>query len=214
MAVESLEKGPEHLNYLTYEALVTPEILRRIARAQQEGYHAVVVGCFNDTAVPEGREIATQMAVVGPGEASFLLASSLGRRWCVLVSEKKCIPRMTQNAIRYGFDTKFVRFRTAGIAVHDFQADPKHTEAVLFAEARDAIDSERAEVVILGCTAQFGFYERLQRRLAVPVLDAAIVGLKQAEHLIELGITCGWHHSKALSFAGPSGEDFTVSELS
>jgi len=46
--VRSLERGPHHLEYHYYGALVLPDTLHLIKEAEREGFDAVVVGCFYD----------------------------------------------------------------------------------------------------------------------------------------------------------------------
>jgi len=49
--------------------------------------------------------------------------------------------------------------------VVDFQADAATTLTKLREKAREAVEGDGAEVVILGCTMQFGFYVELQEHL-------------------------------------------------
>jgi len=201
--VVSLDRGPTHLNFISYEALVVPEILKKACFAERDGYNAVIVGCFNDTGVSEARELTNKLYVIGPGEASHKLASVFGQRWCVLVSQEKCIPRMRNNAIRYGFGPERVIFRSLDIGVHEFQSDLGRTKEALSLAAHEAVRRDRVETIILGCTAQYGFYKELQKELGIPVLDVAIAALKYSEFLIEIGQVTSWYHSKALSYATP-----------
>ena len=84
ISVESTERGPRDLEYRYYEALVIPDTLHRVVRAEQEGYDAVVLGCFYDPGLEAAREIAT-LIVVGPGEASMFLAATLGHRFSIVI---------------------------------------------------------------------------------------------------------------------------------
>jgi len=207
--VVSLTSGPTHLNFLSYEALVVPDVLEKVCQAERNGYDAAIVGCFNDTGVWEARELTNKLYVVGPGEASYYLASMLGQRWCVLVSQEKCIPRMAHNALRYGFGAERVVFYSVGIGVHEFQSVPEHTKEALLSAAQEAIKRDRVEVIILGCTALYGFYLDLQKELGLPVLDAAITALKYSEFLVEIGRVAGWYHSKAVSYSAPPLSELT-----
>ena len=67
--VVSLKKGPLHLEYHYYEALVLTDILHQIKQAENEGYDAVVIGCFYDPGLREAREITEKLVVTAPAEA-------------------------------------------------------------------------------------------------------------------------------------------------
>jgi allantoin racemase len=79
--------------------------------------------------------------------------------------------------------------------------------------AREAVESDGAEVIILGCTATYGFYEELQKELAVPVIDSMIASLKTAEFAAELASRLGWSHSKIGGYESPPREDYLAWRL-
>jgi len=201
--VISLEEGPHDLNYLRAEASVIPDVVSLVERSDAD---AVIVGCFNDTGVHAAREGCSRL-VIGPGEVAHHLASRCGSRWSVLVSERKCIPRMTSVANQYGFTANRVTFRSVGIGVHQFQVDQTETISRLRKAAEEAIQVDMAETIILGCTIQFGMFSELQRMLGIPVIDIAVAALKEAEFLIDLSRLTGWRHSQSLTYLGPKGDD-------
>lgn len=65
----SLGTGPEHLQYKSYRAAILMQLVSMIKQAKNEGFDAVIVGCFLDPGLEEGREITANTLVVGPGEA-------------------------------------------------------------------------------------------------------------------------------------------------
>jgi len=54
----------------------------------------------------------------------------------------------------------------------------------------------------LGCTAEFGFYQEIQKEIGVPVVDAVVAPVKFAEFLVKLR-QLGWGHSKRMGYEGP-----------
>ncbi|MFY9322213.1 MAG: aspartate/glutamate racemase family protein [Bacillota bacterium] len=201
--VVSLREGPSHLNYHSYEACVLVDVLRLVKQAEDEGYDAAIIGCFYDTGLWEAREITDRLVVTAPCEASIHLATTLGKRTSVIVSKAECIPKMADNVLRYGFRESVVSFKSAGLEVHEFQKEAEYTKDKLRMLASQAVESDMAEVIVLGCTAQFGFFRELQEEIGVPVIDAVMASLKYAELLIELRDTFGWNHSKAYTYQGP-----------
>jgi allantoin racemase len=72
-------------------------------------------------------------------------------------------------------------------------------------------------VIVLGCTAEYGFFSELQERLGAPVVDATVAPFKYAELLGELAASFGWRPSKVGGYAAPPQselEAFGLEELS
>lgn len=206
--VAALDRGPHHVEYHYYEALVTPDVLHLVKQAEQDGYDAAVIGCFYDLALEEAREVSESMPVAAPAEATTHLATTLGDSFSVVVGRQKWVPQMRDRVRKYGFEDHLASFRTADLGVLDFQADPDTTERRLREAATAAVQEDNAEVVILGCTAEYGFYEELQDDLGVPVLDAVTAPFKYVELLADLA-DFGWTHSKNGGYESPPVEEIT-----
>ena len=56
---------------------------------------------------------------------------------------------------------------------------------------------------MLGCTASFGYCERLQDALGVPVLDAMLAPFKYAEFLGDAALRLGWTPSRKWGSEAP-----------
>jgi allantoin racemase len=201
--VVSLGRGPMHLEYHYYEALILADTLHEVRRAEKETYDAAVIGCFYDPGLREAREIVENLVVTAPAEAAMHIATTLGHTFSVLVGRKKWIPKMHENVVKYGFSDQLASFKPLEMGVYDFQKDPAETARRMRAAAKEAVEVDRAEVVILGCTIEFGFYKELQAELGVPVIDAVLAPLKYAEFLIELKKRFGWGHSKVYGYESP-----------
>ncbi len=195
--------GPTHLEYNCYEMMVMPELMRTIRHAEEQGYDAAVIGCFYDPGLRAARELAKKMVVTAPAEASLRLAATLGDTVSIIVGRRKWIPEMRENVHKYGYADKLSSFKVLEMGVHDFQKDHEDTKHRILSAAEEAVYKDGAEVVILGCTIEFGFYQEVQRHIGVPVLDATIAPLKYAEYLVELRERFGWGHSKIAGYEGP-----------
>jgi allantoin racemase len=199
--------GPTHVEYNAYEALMQPQLLQTVRWAEGNGYDAAVIGCFYDPALRAARELTDRMVVTAPAQACLSLASSLGERFSIIVGRHKWIPEMSENVHKYGAADRLASWRVLEMGVDDFQKDPAITEERIMLEARQAVEKDGADVVILGCTAEFGFYRTVQEELGVPVIDATVAPLKHAEHLVDVTRRFGWSHSKRLGFEGPPVAD-------
>jgi allantoin racemase len=111
---------------------------------------------------------------------------------------------MRENVIKYGFQDHLASFRAIGMGVLDLQVDPEETKRRIAQAAERAIESDGAEVIILGCTHQFGFYRELQAALGIPVIDVACAALNYAEFLIDLRDKHGWYFNKKNEYLSTS----------
>lgn len=191
--------GPMHLEWNALEAVVAGPTIGVVRWASQQGYDAAVIGCFYDPFLRAAREVAGRMAVTAPAEACLHIASTLGERISILVGRRKWIPEMHENVAKYGFADRLASFRELRMGVSEFQQDAACTEERILEEARAAVDDDRADVIVLGCTIEFGFYRVAQEQLGVPVVDAITAPLRYAEFLASLS-RHGWHTSGALGY--------------
>jgi allantoin racemase len=125
----------------------------------------------------------------------------------VLVGRRKWIPKMSENVHLYGHGHRLASMRPLGLGVHDFQVDHQRTCDRLLTEGRKAIQEDGAEVLILGCTAEYGFNKTMQDELGVPVIDAVTAPFKYAEFLAELAGRFGWYPSRAWGGEAPPREE-------
>ena len=200
--VLSFKNGPRHLEYQFYETLVGLDILKTVKDAERRGYDASIIGCFYDPYLSEAREI-TNMVVTAPAESSLAIAISLGHKFSVIVGRKKWIPQMEENIAKYGLRDRLASFRSIDMGVLDFQEKRNETEKKLMQAGREAIERDSAEVIILGCTAEFGFYKQMQEEFQVPVIDATIAPLKYAEFMVDIKRVTGMGHSKIRKYEPP-----------
>ena len=201
--VVSLKRGPRHLNYYYYDALILTDTLNLIKKAEKEKYDAAIIGCFYDPGLREAREITDQIVISAPAEASIFIAAGLGYRFSIVVSSNKCIPKMHENLVNYGLINRLASFESINLEVYDFQKDKRKTFYKILQAAERAVYQKNAEVIILGCTMQVGFYKALQDSLKIPVIDSVIASLKYAEFMIELHKKFNWVHSKVCSYKSP-----------
>jgi allantoin racemase len=201
-----LKRGPANLEYMYYETLVTADIIHKVKRAEIDGYDAVIIGCFYDPGLYQSREI-TDIVVVGPGEASMCIASVLGYKFSVLAGRNKWVPIIMENIQKYGYKEKLASVKLLELGVEDFHKDDGYTETVMIAKGREAVEQDGAEVIILGCTMQFGFYSKLQEYLSIPVIDPIAASVKYAEFLLNVKKYFNWGHSKIGLYQSPPIEE-------
>ncbi len=202
--------GFTHLEYRTYEGSVTRGIINASRAAAREGFDAMIIGCFYDTALLDAREISGMMAVTAPCVASCEIASSLANRFGVIVGRQKWVNQMSATVREHGYGEKCAGFYHVGLGVHDFQKDHDCTNDLLTKAGRRAVEEDYAEALVLGCTLEIGFHERMEKELGVPVIDPSIAALKRAEYAAELRHSCGWVPSRKWSCEAPPEDEIAA----
>lgn len=211
--VVSLKRGPWHLEYHYYESLVLVDVLHMVKEAENDGYDATVLGCFYDVGLQEAREVSERMVVTAPAESTMLTACSLGDKFSIIVGRRKWIPQMMSNVTKYGLGSRLASFKAIDTGVLEFQKHQEATKARQLRAAREAVREDGAEVIILGCTAEFGFWKELQGKLGVPVLDSVLTPFKHAEYLAGLRNRFGWSHSKVGGYESPPLDEISAWNL-
>ena len=197
----------DNLEYRTYNALIASDLIKATRQASIEGFDALIIGCFYDPFLLDAREISGDMVVVGPCHCSIEIALKLSNSFSVIIGQKKWQHEMQSTIIEYGFGEHLASFRDVGMTVPEFQEDHKLTEEKLMEAVRLAIDEDGAESIILGCTLEFGFFEKIQNTFNIPVIDPSIAALKQAEQAAILKNKFGWKPSRQWSTQGPPESD-------
>ena len=151
LTMVNLPRGPEHLEYRYYEALVLVDILHLIKEAERQCFDAAVIGCFYDVGLQAAREVAERMPVVAPCEASTHLAATLGDKFSIIVGRRKWIPEMMENVVRYGMKERLASFKSVDLGVLEFHQDEEETARRFRQAGREAVERDEAEVNILGC---------------------------------------------------------------
>jgi allantoin racemase len=201
------EGGFTHIEFRAYEAMVTRGIMRAVRAAAREGFDALAIGCFYDTALHDARELSGSMVVTAPCVASCEIAASLANRFGIIVGRRKWVHQMHSTVREHGHEHRLSGFYHVELGVNDFQRDHAETERRLTEAGRKAVEDDFAEAVILGCTMEIGFYKDLEKKLGVPVIDPSIAALKRAEYAAALKQQCGWSPSRRWSSEPPSEEE-------
>jgi len=204
--VVHLSKGPIHLEYHYYEHLNMEETLKWVKWAENEGYNAVIIGCFYDPGLREAREIVS-IPVIGVAEATMHVAATLGHKFSIIVGRRKWIPKMESNVYLYGLGSKLASFRILNFTVPMMLREPEKLKEAVISEARKAVEEDGAEVIVLGCTGESGFMKEIIEKIGVPVLDPVVVSWKYAEMLADLYQKVKLTHCKMFGYESPPREE-------
>jgi len=198
ITVVDTEDGPFSIESAYEEMLSVPGALKGIQRAEADGYDAVIIGCFGDPGLEAAREIVS-IPVIGPGEASLLLAAGLGHRFSVVTILDNVVAPQEFQAYKAGVRDKLASVVATNIPVLELMADPLASQRRVVESGQYAIDNHRADTLVLGCmTMSFlDVADEVARTLRVPVINAAKAALKAAEAQVAMGLS---HSKKAFPF--------------
>ena len=186
--VTHLNGCPENIDYYYPKHLMEVAIFDQVIQAEKRGCDAVIIGCCYDPGVLVSRELV-DIPVIGPLEASLAMARYFGHDFSVLTDHHKAVPYLRDMVRLYGYEPNCQAVRCINWWVTDMVKDPTAVAADAVRLAKEAMQQDDTEVVILGCTIIAGCLE--QRVLAgeyrdVPVINPNLAALKMAELLADL----------------------------
>jgi len=196
--VVNIKAGPSSIETFYDEAFALPEILKTIEKYKAE-CNAIVINCFADPAVNAAREL-TDIPVVGPAEASMMIALMLGHRFGVISTFRNSGPWVELQARNMGIEEKLAGAIGVDIPVLELEKDFKKTVRYLINAARNLIDSRGAEVIVLGCTGMAPVARIIKKELGVPVVEPMTAAFKMAELMVSLKL----NHSKIGLYMTPN----------
>jgi allantoin racemase len=191
ISVANIAEGPRSIESEYEEAMSVPGILERVQEAEREGCDAAISDCFGDPGVRPARELV-DIPVIGPAEASFFLAASLGQRFSVVTVLKSVVPMIEHLVEAAGLASRLASVRTIEIPVLGL-TDLEPMKKGLYREMIAAIEEDDAHVLVLGCTGMMGVAEDLQAKLReagldVPVVSPTAAAVRLAETIVALGL--------------------------
>jgi len=169
-----LNAAPRNIDYYMPKHLAEVEILKSAVAAEREGYDAFVIGCCYDPALPQARELIS-IPVIGPLEASVLLARLFGHRFAVITDHHKAVPELEDRIRLYGVEANCRSVSAIEWFVDGMLADAPAVAADLYRRAGEVLARDRAEVVVVGCTIVAACYEQTVLRGATELADRAII---------------------------------------
>jgi allantoin racemase len=196
-------------------------------RAEEEGFDAVIIGCFGDPMVWEMRQ-ALNIPVVSIGESSMLLSTLMGLKFGVVTITPYHNPAQEERITKYGLKERFAGVRAITESSEEqvkALTDAGATIEAFKQVARELI-ADGAEIVIPGCSlmspalrlapgAEKEYPDGVTEVDGVPVADIISDAVKLAETLASLkNAGSGWISRKnlfapATPFARESGRMVT-----
>ena len=184
-----VKAGP--VNYSSQHDFVLADvsIFEAGCRAQEQGFAAVCVDTMSDSGVAALRSVL-DIPVFGPGKVSMLAALMLGDRFSILTMASRWKPLYKKALDELGLHHKCASVRAIEVTPDNqslLSGKEDHVFPLLEAAARQAIEVDGADVLILGSTTMHQAHAYLQQRLSVPVINPGPLSYKIAEAMLALG---------------------------
>ncbi|MFC2166366.1 aspartate/glutamate racemase family protein [Acidobacteriota bacterium] len=155
----------------------------RLLRENEEVYDGFIIACHCDPNLDMMKEI-TSKPVVGIGEASMKIASMLGHKFSVISDTVHSIPNKEDLARKYHLENALASVKAP------MDVNISDSKIAVYAElARNAVEKDAAEVLVLGCAGLTGMDKHLEATVGAPVLDGIICALILVSGLIQYGIS-------------------------
>lgn len=195
VGIDFVSEGPASIESMYEEYLSIPATVRRAVELEQEGWDAIILGCYGDPGLDALREMVS-IPVIGPGEATALLAASLGHKFTIVTITESVIAPMEKQMRNIGLYDKLASVRVVNIPVLELHNDRELSVAATLEQGRLAIKEDRADTLIVGCMTM-GFLEiaeQVGEELGIPGINPGKAALKFAEMTVGAGVT---HSRKA-----------------
>ncbi|MCG8274453.1 aspartate/glutamate racemase family protein [Aquamicrobium sp. NLF2-7] len=185
--------GTRSIESLHDSALSVPELLRLAVEAEQEGVDALVIDCMADPGLMALRE-RVAIPVLGPSQTAMHLAALLGHRFSVVTLARHLRVLFGTAAASYGTAASMASCRWIDMAAGELAGSQDRVRAAVLAQAVKAVEEDKADTIILGCTGLLGLAEEVASGLNDRGYDALVIDplpatIRQAHAIVAAGLS-------------------------
>lgn len=173
-------------------------VLHQVERGERAGVDGYVIACFGDTGLAAAREVAAG-PVVGMTEAALLTAALLAARFVVVTTPRRTLEQSHRVVRLLGLAHRCV-VRAVDIPVLNVAGGADAYAEVFEAAAREAMERDNAEALVLGCAGLCELTEPLRANLGIPVIDGVLAAVTIVDGLLAQRLST----SRALTYRGPT----------
>jgi allantoin racemase len=182
-----------YVTYIWYTHRCADAVVQRVRKAEKEGFDGVFISCCYDPGLAESRELV-DIPVTGAFEAGSHYASLISQRYSVIGTEPKTLHFYRKLASYYGTDAKLASVRHIGISASVSYPELTPNEVIVdrtLEVARQCIEQDGAEAILMGCTLQscpltVSGTREAAGAAGAPIIDPVLVGLKYTESLVDM----------------------------
>ena len=167
------------------EALMGGYAAACVAAEHYGEYDGVVIAAFGDPGLLGIKEMLS-VPVVGMTEAALASASLLGQRFSIIAISSRIKAWYQECVERSHLATRLASIRSLNDPLRDIGAvQEDHTER-LKELAREAVEQDGADVIILAGAPLAGLARKIRGQLPVPVVDGVSSAVRHCESLVTL----------------------------
>jgi Asp/Glu/hydantoin racemase len=164
----TLKEGPPGIETQQHvDGVVAP--LLDLVRKNEKQYAAFVIACYSDPGLHSLRE-ATKKPVLGISECGILTALTLGQKFGVIAILRQSIPRHLRYVGALGVTERLAAERPIGLGVTEL-SNAEKTFARMVEVGATLRDTDRADVVVMGCAGMSRYRKPLQDAIGIPVVE-------------------------------------------
>ncbi len=162
--------GPPAIQGAADGVLAEGPLLKLIAKASNMNASAIIIGCFDDTALQPACDIAN-CPVIGIGQAAYHLAAVAGRRFSVVTTLDVSVPILEANVHAYGLDQQLAKVRASGVPVLSLEQDAEAATEQVLLEVEKASRDDDIQSVVLGCGGMVDIRRHSAGKSAIHMID-------------------------------------------
>jgi allantoin racemase len=162
--------GPPAIQGAEDGKLAEGPLLELVAKASGQGASAIIIGCFDDTALDAARDLA-HCPVIGIGQAAYHLAAVAGGRFSVVTTLDVSVPILEANISAYGLAGQLGKVRASGVAVLALEQDAHAATNQVVAEIDRAAREDGILSVVLGCGGMVDIKQKSAHLSGIRLID-------------------------------------------
>ena len=182
-------------NFESYLAAIA--VMDKVVRYEGE-YDAVIQAGYGEH-VREGLQELLNVPVVDITDAAASTAQFLGHKYSVVTTLDRTVPLIEDRLKLSGLLDRCASVRASGLGVLELESDPDRAVDAIVEQARQAVEIDKAEVIVLGCGGMAELEERVRQATGVPIVDGVRAAVTVAESLVRMGLST----SKVRTYATP-----------
>jgi allantoin racemase len=178
----TIEEGPPGIATQRHVDDAVSHVCDVIAR-ESNSADAFIIACFSDPGLLSAREV-TAKPVFGIGASSFAQATLLGERFGVIAILEASTVRQRRAVRLMGFESRYAGSLAIGFGAEELEGDKVRDRMVEVGRA--LIETQGADVLIMGCAGMACFRTDIEAALGVPVIDPSTAAATQALAAVRL----------------------------
>lgn len=163
-----------------------------------EPYDAVIQAGYGEHG-REGLQELLDVPVVDITEAAASTAQFLGHKYSVVTTLDRTVPLIEDRLKLAGLSDRCASVRASGLSVLELESDAERAVAAIVEQSRQAVENDKAEVIVLGCGGMAELESKVAEATGVPIVDGVRAAVTIAESLVRLGLST----SKVRTYATP-----------